>query len=95
MNEPKWTDYRPAFAQHVLGRYEERQFDEDGLPVTQRWTAYCETCQTPHQGWCDSGQVRKHIQRFAVVHLHGDPLQAQRIIAAGSRRTGTPDPESK
>lgn len=90
-DEIPWEDYRPAFALHILGRYEQRQFDEDGLPETQHWTAYCEKCNTAHQGACDSGQVKKHIQRFAVVHMHADPLAAPRVVAPGSLRVGKPE----
>ncbi len=84
-----WEDFRPQFAPHVLGRYEQRQY-EDGMPLTQHWTALCERCGAAHQGACDSGQVRKHIQRFALVHLHADPMTAPRVVAQGSARVGKP-----
>ena len=93
-DEHPWEEFRPAFALHVLGRYEVRRFDEDGMPETQLWTAFCERCQHLHHGACDSGQVRKHIQRFALVHLHADPLAAPRVVAPGSLRVGKPDGET-
>jgi hypothetical protein len=33
-----------------------------------------------------SGQVRQHITKFALVHLHRDPLSAPTVVGKGSRR---------
>jgi hypothetical protein len=86
---PPRVQWSPQFAPHVKGWYDERQYDpDDGMPDTQRWGAHCDVCQHDHQGSCDSGQVRKHIQRFALVHLHGDPLSAPRVVGEGSKRVG-------
>jgi hypothetical protein len=91
MPAPTTFDWSPQFAPHVRGWYEERQYDPDGFPETQAWGAHCDRCGADHKGQCDSGQVRKHIQRFALVHLHGDPLEAMRVVGQGSRRVGSPD----
>lgn len=91
MSDQAWDQYRPDFAQHVLGRYAPRTFDAHGLPNSQEWTALCEKCNETKRGWCDSGQVRKHIQRVAMAHLHADELAAPRVQAPGSLRTGEPD----
>lgn len=75
MELPIIIQWSPQFAPHVKGWYEQRQYDQEtGLPETQRWGAECAICGTKWQGSCDSGQVRKHIQRFAIVHLHRDPM---------------------
>jgi hypothetical protein len=87
---PERVDWSPQFAPHVRGWYEVRQYDDDGMPETQMWGATCDVCKHDHRGACDSGQVRKHIQRFAIVHLHGDPLSAPVVVGAGSRRIGNP-----
>jgi len=92
-DDPKpLVEFRPQFAPHVSGRFAERTFDHRGLPNSQLWTAYCERCGDAKQGSCDSGQVRQHIQRFAMVHLHKDPLDAPRVVAPGSRRIKSEDP---
>jgi hypothetical protein len=88
MPAPKRVDWSPQFAPHVKGWYDERQYDDDGLPETQAWGARCDQCRHEHRGACDSGQVRKHIQRFALAHLHADPLAAPRVEGVGSRRVG-------
>jgi len=88
---PTWDTYNPQFAPHVNGKYEQRTFHPNGLPRSQQWTAHCTKCNESHQGYCDSGQVRKHIQRFAMLHLHEDVLAAPRVVSPGSLRVGIPD----
>ena len=72
--QPERTHWSPQFAPHIKGWYDARTYTPEGMPETQAWGAHCDVCQTDHRGACDSGQVRKHIQRFALVHLHGDPM---------------------
>lgn len=83
---PRRVEWVPQFAAHVVGWYDERRFDEDGLPETQAWGAKCSVCNHEHKGQCDSGRVREHIQRFALVHLHNDPMAAATVVGMGSRR---------
>jgi hypothetical protein len=82
------VDWVPSFAPaHIHGWYDERQYDaEDGLPETQAWGATCDVCRHEHKGQCDSGRVRQHIQRFALVHLHSDPMAAPTVEGVGSKR---------
>lgn len=83
--------WSPQWAPHVKGWYEVRQYDADtGFGETQAWGAHCDTCGDNWQGSCDSGQVRKHIQKFALVHLHKDPLGAPRVVGTGSKRVEDP-----
>jgi hypothetical protein len=69
----EWTLWTPAFAKHpetglptVAGRYEERD-ELDDVP-RQRVSGECLVCGVGFQTTCDSGQPRRHIQSFAVVH---------------------------
>lgn len=78
MQQRSAEQWRPPFAPHVLGEYERRRFDEDGLPEPQLVVAVCEKCGARWQTQCSTGQVRTHISRFATIHLHRDPLGAKR-----------------
>ena len=33
-----------------------------------------------------SGQPRSHVAKFGVVHLHRDPLKAERVVRPNSQR---------
>ena len=80
-----WEQWRPPFASHVVGSYTKRELDpETGQHESQKWKARCERCGQSYEGWCDSGQVRRHIARFATQHLHADPLAAPRVRRPGS-----------
>lgn len=68
------TEWRPEFAPHVRGRYEEAVV-EDGERQPQRFECDCEKCGAHYQNVCTSGAVRTRIVRFAAVHLHRDPLE--------------------
>ena len=65
-----WTAWRPPAAEHVVGRWSQRVFDEYGMPEPQRVEMQCEQCGVTWQTICSSGLVRAHVQRFALVHLH-------------------------
>jgi len=88
-----WEPWSPAYAPHVLGRYTVREFDpETGLAEEQQVEATCSRCHATFQRRCASGLVRDHIARFALVHTHRDPLQAERIERPTSlRRHRGPD----
>ncbi len=64
------TEYRPVFAPHVRGDYSPRW--EDGERVEQRWSAVCERCGDEYRGVCETGQPKRRIERFAVLHLHAE-----------------------
>lgn len=75
---PEWRQYRPHFAPHVLGEYEPRTFnDEVKMHNPQTIRMKCEQCGTKWATVCSTGQVRVHIQRFAVRHLHRDPFEPE------------------
>lgn len=69
-----WTEVRPPAAPHVLGRFNRRTFDDDGMPEEQLVEAKCEHpgCGATFKRRCSSGLVQEHIARFATVHLHRD-----------------------
>ena len=74
----RWVDFRPPWATHVHGRHTLREIDpETGRPEEQYYEATCEKCGCR---WgplpCNTGQVRQHIAKFAIVHLHREPLDA-------------------
>lgn len=75
IDEP-WIEFRPKWCPHVRGEYTPRVYDPDaGQMQQQKWRATCEKC---NEKWgpvlCDSGMVTQHIARFALAHLHRDPL---------------------
>jgi len=72
--ESQWVEWAPEHAPHVKGRYEQRTWDEAGLPRVQKIECECTVCGQKWQTACGTGQVRAHIVRFAHVHLHRDPL---------------------
>ena len=87
-----WIEFVPTFAPHVHGAFTRRVFDpETRLPEPQRWRVTCGQCGQSWQGECMSGQPKQHVNRFAVQHIHRDPLAAQRIERPGSRRVATPE----
>lgn len=71
---------RPEIAPHVVGRWERRRLDEDGRPLPQRVELGCDRCGAVHLVVCETGQVRRHLLNWAVVHLHRD--------AFGPRKAG-------
>jgi len=88
-DEKQWIPFVPTFAPHVEGQYTRREYDDEtGLPEPQLWKVVCKKCGGTWQGECHSGQVRVHINRFAVVHVHRDPLEAVKIVRPGSKRSG-------
>ncbi len=85
--EPRWKEWRPKFAKHVLGMYLPRTYDRDAkMPDSQKWRVICEQCGQRFQGECMTGAVRGHISRFAVQHVHVDPLAAPRVERPNSLR---------
>jgi hypothetical protein len=69
--------YVPPFAPHVQGAYEDRPTEDElgpGEAPEQPWRAVCDKCGAETRGVCVSGAVRTHINRFAALHLHRDPL---------------------
>jgi hypothetical protein len=74
--EVERLEYRPDFAKHVVGTYGARVWDaEIGRYEEQRIDMTCEECGAAMRRTCDSGRVREHIARFAIQHLHKDPLR--------------------
>ncbi len=67
-----WSEWRPAHASHVVGRWTQRVFGDDGMPEEQKIVITCEHCKHEHKMGCTSGLVQSHVQRFAFVHLHRD-----------------------
>jgi len=66
--------WSPDWAPHVTGEYADRELDEDGIPMEVEITARCGQCGSTFQRKCASGMNRGWIARFAVAHLHRDPL---------------------
>lgn len=76
-SSPRRLAYRPAFAPHVLGVYDERTFDQEtGQPNEQRIDMTCEVCGAVHVVKCLTGHVRNHVVLFAKTHLHRDPFMS-------------------
>lgn len=67
--------YTPSFAPLVKGEHDPRQNDpETGKVVPMRFTASCTSCGERVEGVCDSGRVREKIDKWAILHLHRDPM---------------------
>lgn len=75
MSEPKILSYTPQWAPHVTGTFPEKVIDEDGQHEPQLVRMSCSICNATHQVTCTSGATRQHIQTFAVVHAHRDPMR--------------------
>jgi hypothetical protein len=68
-------EYRPPFAEHVVGSYPERRWDPQANGWEEQKIAIrCETCGESTQRACSSGMAREHVSRFAILHLHRDPF---------------------
>ena len=69
------TEYSPSFAKHVQGEHDARTNDaETGKVNPMRWATLCTVCKEQGRGLCDSGRVREKIDKWAILHLHRDPL---------------------
>jgi hypothetical protein len=69
-------EYRPNFAQHVVGSFEPRRYDEeDQTWEPQQIEIRCERCGDATRKICTSGHPREWVSHYAVLHLHRDPLQ--------------------
>lgn len=68
-------EYSPPFAPLVKGEHESRKHDpETGAVLPLKWSARCAGCGESIEAVCDSGRVRERIAKWAVLHLHRDPL---------------------
>lgn len=84
--DAEWVEWNPKAVPHVVGRYEKRQEPEPGHPAEQTVEATCNKCGGKLRTVCSSGNVRQHILRFAVHHMHSDPLDVPRVTRPGSLR---------
>lgn len=68
-----WVTWTVPQIEHVTGRWTHRVYDPDThMPEPQKVEMTCAQCGQSWQTTCASGNVRAHIQRFAVLHLHRD-----------------------
>lgn len=70
--------YSPAFASWVEGRFPERQQDEVEGWMEQRIELRCGRCGETSVAFCQSGKPRAKIAKWALGHLHRDPLGGNR-----------------
>jgi hypothetical protein len=75
MPEPTWAEWTPPYATHVKGRFAFDDFDEEGRPREAIVRAECDKCGEKFERRCTSGLFRQHIARFAIQHLHRNPLE--------------------
>lgn len=73
--------YSPQWAPHVKGVYE-RAMDDDGLPEPTWVLLACDKCRGTHRVHCTSGAPRQHVQAFARLHLHRDPMDHGAFLKA-------------
>ncbi|MGA7120384.1 MAG: hypothetical protein WBY94_09820 [Polyangiaceae bacterium] len=67
-------EWSPNYAPHVKGHYEDREIGPDGEPEEAEVGAECGICGAAFKRKCKSGLMREWISRFAIAHLHRDPL---------------------
>jgi hypothetical protein len=65
--------YWPSFAPHVSARFREREWDSE----TDRWCEQpidmkCDRCGDATRYVCTSGEPRKRVNQYAIMHLHVD-----------------------
>lgn len=71
----KRFEYSPKWAPHVVATIDEPEVDmATGLREEQKIDARCGTCGAIFHRTCSSGLVREHVNRFATLHVHRDPL---------------------
>ncbi len=68
------TEFRPKWASHVVGTFQEPRADEDGRPEPTKVFMHCETCGERWQTTCASGAPRQWVLRYAVAHVHRDRM---------------------
>ena len=77
-------EYRPPFAKHVVGTIEKPETDpKTKFPEDQKIVMLCEKCKDKIQRTCSTGHTHGHVQRFAILHLHRDPLDPIPGVAPG------------
>ena len=85
------NSWSPENCHHVVGTYEDRAYDEDGLPEIQDVHVVCRVCAAEWKTGCTSGNPNRLIARFAARHLHRDPFASPRIVEAGTLRRKKPE----
>lgn len=84
-------EYRPPWAKHVVGTFPNREFEDVTVidPTTKQERVIgkrlvpmkivmrCEwpECNGAWQHTCETGAVHQWIQKFAVQHVHRDPMK--------------------
>jgi hypothetical protein len=67
--------YAAPFAPHVTGCYAERRYDHaERRYVEQVVALHCSHCGAEARWVCQSGRARDKVLKFALSHLHRDPL---------------------
>lgn len=79
--------YSPPWAPHVTGTFPERTFDEDRVLVPMKIEMSCSLCGDRYQKTCETGAVHQWVQKFALVHVHRDPMRVGPQGASGSGGT--------
>lgn len=63
------VEYHPAFAPHVGARIPPRRHDEP-----QVFRVRCDRCGDEVRVECRTGHPRRWVTKFAILHLHRDPM---------------------
>lgn len=72
--------WSPNWAPHVSGKWTERVIVDDEIEPSVV-VMVCDLCKAEHKAICRTGNVKGWINRYASVHLHGDPLDPARVHA--------------
>lgn len=69
-------NYSPPWAPHVTSTFPEREIDDDGVLVPMRIDMTCTLCNEAWRHTCETGAVHQWVQKFALQHVHRDPMRA-------------------
>jgi hypothetical protein len=97
----QWITWSPPWAKHVKGKYTRRVRGDEGFCEPQKITMECthvddgRACGARWQTVCNSGNVRRHINNFAIAHAHKDFTKPPRIVRPNSKRSSVLDEKAK
>lgn len=73
-----WESWTPKWASsNVTAKHTPRTHDM-GEPQPQIIVCHCSVCDATWKGECLSGMAKRHIQKFATVHLNCKKKEAEK-----------------
>ena len=72
--------WAPRWALHAIGSWEAPSPDDEGAPLQIKLV--CLVCSQTHHVECLQRMPRMHVQKWALVHLHRNPLVDDPVFGA-------------